>query len=135
MIYHIDCPDRDLTQLNRIIHQLLKCGGINPILIHTLTTTSTWLCSEIFHHWIRNSDSLTSKYTELLISHDDDLRSKGYLCPYSSRATFDSRVLSRWVTYFMMMYSYISSICYTSISTLFGYEDNQPIWYKMTNTR
>ena len=81
------------------MHQLLKYRGVNPILIHTSTTTSTWLCLKIFHLWIRNSVSPISKHSELLASHRSDLRSKRYLCLYSSRAAFDSRALCRWVTY------------------------------------
>ena len=65
-----------LLNWNIVMHQLLKCRGINPILIHTPTTTSTWLCPETFRHWIRNSDSSTSKHSELLVSHHDDCRSR-----------------------------------------------------------
>ena len=57
---------------------------------------STWLYSKIFYHWIKNSDSLTSKYSELLVSHHGDLSLKGHLYLYPSWATFDSRVLSSW---------------------------------------
>ena len=94
---------------------------------------STWLYPKIFHHWIRNSVSLVSKYSEFFVSHRDDLRSEGYLYPYPLQAILDSRVLYSW-SYSVMMYSYISPACYTSVSILFDYEDNQYIWHTMIYT-
>ena len=69
--------------------------GLIPSWFHTVFT-STWLCSEVFHLWIRNSVSPAPKHSELLASHRGDLRSEGHLYPYPSRATLDSRVLSSW---------------------------------------
>ena len=60
--------------------------------------SSTWLYPIAFRHCIKNSDSLVSKHSELLASHYGDLRTEGYLCPYTSRAALDSRVFNRWVT-------------------------------------
>ena len=94
---------------------------------------STWLHLKIFHHWIRNSISLTPKYSELLVSHHGDFKSEGYLYLYPSQAVLDSKVLCSWLCS-AMMYSYISSACHTSISTPFGYEDNQCIWHTTTYT-
>ena len=68
--------------------------------------TSTWLYPKIFHRWIKNLDSLTSKYSELFVSHRGDLKSKGYLYPYPSRDTLDSRILHNW-SFSVWMYSYI----------------------------
>ena len=105
-----------LLNWNTMMHQLLKYRGVNPILIHTPITTSTWLCLETFHHWIRNLGSPTTKHSELLASQRGDLKSEGHLCPYSSWATLNSRVLHRWATGSMMIYSYISSVYHTSVS-------------------
>ena len=56
---------------------------------------STSLYPIAFRHYIKNSDSPTSKYSELLASHYSDLRSEGYLCPYALRVAFDSKMLSK----------------------------------------
>ena len=50
------------------------------------------------HHYIKNIDSLTPKYSELLSSHLGDLKSKRHLCLYPSWSTLDSRVLRKLVT-------------------------------------
>ena len=55
-----------LLNWNTVMHQLLKSGEVNPILIYTPTTISTWLCPKIFCHRIKNLDSPTSKHSELL---------------------------------------------------------------------
>ena len=44
--------------------------------------TSTWLCPKIFHHWIKNLGNPVSKHSELLVSHQGDLKFEGYLYPY-----------------------------------------------------
>ena len=102
--------------------------------LHSCTDlTSTWLHPKIFRYWIRNSVSLTSKYSELLASHCGDLRLERYLYPYPSWATLNSKVLHSW-SYSVIIYFYISPAYHTSISTPFGYEDNQCIWHTMTYT-
>ena len=117
-IYHMDYRDQDFTKLK-------YSNASAPIIrkdqfyldLHT-NFISIWLYPVFFHHCIRNTDSLALKYSELLASYYDDLRSKRYLCPYAPRAALDSRVLSKWVTCSIIMYSFISSVCHTSISTL-----------------
>ena len=94
---------------------------------------STWLYPKIFYHWIKNSVSPTPKYSELLASHRGDLRSEGYLNPYPSGAILDSRVLCSW-SCSVMIYSYISPRCHTSISIPFDYENNQCIQHTTTYT-
>ena len=119
-IHYIDYPGQGFTKLkySDTSAPIIRRGQsyLDP---HT-NFTSTWLYLIAFHHCIRNTDSLTLKHSELLTSHYGDLRSEGYLCPYTSWAARDSRALSRWVTYLVMMYSHISSVCHTSVSTLLG---------------
>ena len=119
-IYLIDYPDQSFTKLKytNTSTSIIRRGQshLDP---HT-DFTSTWLYPVAFHHCIRNSDSLTPKHNEFLASHYVDLRPEGYLYPCISRAALDSRMFSRWVTCSMMMYPYISPVCHTSITTLFG---------------
>ena len=58
--------------------------------------TSTWLYPKTFHHWIKNSDSLAPKHSELLVSHRDSFKSEGHIYPYPISAILDSRVLQKW---------------------------------------
>ena len=51
---------------------------------------------KIFRYRIKNSDSLTSKHSELLASHQGSLKSERHMYPYTIRVTFDSRVLWKW---------------------------------------
>ena len=90
----MDYPDQDFTELKYtdILTPTYSEGSI-PSDLHT-DFVSIWLCPKIFHHWIRNSGSLIPKHSELLVSHCGDLRLEGYLYPYPSWATIDSRVLS-----------------------------------------
>ena len=119
-IHHMDYPGQDFIKLK-------YSDTSAPIIwrdqfhlnLHT-DFASTWLSPIAFNHCIRNIESPTSKDSELLASHYCDLRSERHLCPYTSRAALDSRALSRWVTCFMMIYSYISPVCHTSVSTLLG---------------
>ena len=100
-----------------------------------LTTTSTWLHPETFRHWIRNPGSLVPKYSELLASHCCDLRFEEHICPYLLETSLDSRVF-RVGSRSARMYTYISPVCYTSISILFGkwgqpthIAHNDLLWY------
>ena len=93
----MDYPDQDFTELKHTDAKLLLIQRDQFHLdLHT-NFASTWLCPKIFHHWIKNSDSLAPKYSELLASHRDNLRSEGYLYLYLSQATLDSKVLSNWL--------------------------------------
>ena len=129
----MDYPGLDFAKLKYIDAYLLLIRKDQSHLDSGTDLTSTWLHLKIFHHWIKNSVSLTSKYSELLANHHGDLRSEEYLYPYPSRATFDSRILCSW-SHSVMMYSYISPVCHTNVSTPFGYKDNQCIWHTMTYT-
>ena len=80
----------------------------------------TLLYPVAFCDCIKNIGSLVPKYSELLTSHYGDLKFEKHLCSYASRAAVESRILSRRVICSVMMYSYILSICHTSITTLFG---------------
>ena len=134
-IHHMDYLDPSFTKLkySDALYRIIQRGQshLNP----RTDFTSTWLYPVAFCHCIKNAGSPAPKYSKLLASHYGDLRSERHLCPYTSQATLDSRVLHRWVTYSTMMYSYISHVCHTCISTLFDYKDNQPIWYTMIYTR
>ena len=79
--------------------------------------TSIWLCSEIIHHYIRNIDSPILKYNEFLVSHHDDLRSKGYLYLYLSWATLDSRVLHSWLKFSVNVLLYFTCMPYQYLYT------------------
>ena len=133
--HHMDYLDQDFTKLkySDVLSSIIWRGQshLGP---HT-DFASTWLYSITFRHYIRNVDNLTPKYNELLASHRGDLRSEGHLCTYPSRAVLDSRVLCRLLFYLVTMYSYISSVCHTSISVLFSYENNQSIWHTMIYIR
>ena len=134
-IHHIDYLGSNFTKLK-------YSDVLTPIIwrdqshldLHT-NFISTWLYLVAFHHCIKNIGSLVPKYDELLTSHYDDLRYEEQLCLYILRAALDSLVLNRWVICSMMMYSYISPVCHTSIFTLFSYEDNQPMWHTTIYTR
>ena len=95
-IHRMDYHDRDFTELKYtdILTPTYLEGSIPSWLIHQLL--KYWLCPKIFHHWIKNSDSLASKHSELLASHRGDLRLEGHLYSYRFRITFDSRVLRSW---------------------------------------
>ena len=134
-IHHIDYPSQGFAKLK-------YSDSLSPIVrrdpshldLHT-NFISTWLYLVAFRHCIRNADSSTSKYSELFTNHYGDLRTEGHLCPYASWVAFDNKALSKWVTCSVTMYFYILLVCHTSVSTLFGYEDNQFIWHIMTDTR
>ena len=116
-IHLMDYPDQSFTELKYTdAYLLLIQRGQFHLDSHT-DLISTWLHSITFHHWVRNSNDLILKYSELLTSHHDGLRSEGYLYPYPSWATLDSRVLSTW-SCSMWRYFYILSVCHNSISTL-----------------
>ena len=98
MTPHKDYPDQDFAQLKHSdTLTFIIWRGQSHLNSHT-DFTSTWLYPVAFHHYIRNINSLTSKYSELLASHYSNLRSEGHLCPYPSRATLDSRVLHSLIT-------------------------------------
>ena len=117
-IHRMDYPGQNFTKLkyNNVLTPIIWRNQfyLDPY----IDFTSTWLYLIVFHHCIRNVDGPAPKHSELLASHYDDLRSERCLYLYTLWADLDSRVLSKWVTCSMMMYFYISSVCYTSVSTL-----------------
>ena len=119
-IYHMDYPGPEFTKLKYNNAWTSIIWRDQPHLDPCIDFASTWLYPIAFHHCIRNIDRPALKHSELLVSHYDDLRTKGHLYPYASWAAFDSRVLSRWVTYLVTMYSYISPVCHTSVFIFFG---------------
>ena len=132
-IHHMDYLDPDFAKLKyTYAYLLLIQRGQSHLDSHT-DLISTWLHPKIFYYWIKNSDSLTSKYSELLANYHSNLKSEGHLYPYPSRVTLDRRVFRVW-SYSMMMYSYISPACHISIFIPFGHKDNQHIWYTMIYT-
>ena len=97
MIDHIDYPDQDFTRLrysNALT--LIIWKNQSHLDLHT-NFTSTWLYPVVFRHCIRNIDSPTSKYSELLADHCGDLKSDRHLYLYPSWAALDSRAFHRWV--------------------------------------
>ena len=62
---------------NKIFTPILK--GVKSYLDSYIDFVSTWLHLKIFHPNIRN---LAPKYSKLLTSHHDSLKSKGHLYPY-----------------------------------------------------
>ena len=119
-IYLMDYPGQNFIKLkySNIIISIIQRGQ-SHLDLH-IDFASTWLYPIAFHRYIRNPDNSAPKHSELLASHYDDLRSEGYLHPYTSWAALDSRMLSRWVTYSVMMYSYISPVYHTSVTILLG---------------
>ena len=117
-IHLIDYPDQDFTKLKYSNTSTLIIWRGQSHLDPHIDFVSTWLYRVAFHHYTINTNNPAPKYNELLVSHYGDLWSEGYLCSYALRAVLDSRALSRWVTYSMIMYFYILSICYTNISIL-----------------
>ena len=91
----MDYPDPDFTKLKYTDAYLLLIRRGQSYL-DLCTDLLSWLHSEIFCHWIRNSVSPASKYSKLLASHCGDLRSEGHLYPYLFGVTLDSRVLQSW---------------------------------------
>ena len=119
-IYLMDYPDQNFAKLKYSDTSTpIIWRGQSHLDLRT-DFASTWLYPVAFRRYIRNSDSLTLKHSELLASHYGNLRSEGYLYLCISRVAFDSRTLSRWVTCSVMVYPYISPVCHTSITTLFG---------------
>ena len=94
-IHHMDYPSQDFTKLK-------YSNALSPIIWRSqshfdshIDFASTWLYPVVFHHYIKNVDSLIPKHNELLANHHGDLRSEEHLCLYPLWASFDSRVLSR----------------------------------------
>ena len=118
-IYLIDYPDQNFIKLkySNTSTPIIRRGQfhLDP---HT-DFTGTWLYLVAFHHCIKSSGSSAPKHSELLASHNDDLRSEEYLYPCVSWAALDSRTLSRWVTCSVTMYLYILPVCHISVTTLF----------------
>ena len=81
---------------------------------------SIWLYPVAFCHCIKNSNSPAPKHSEFFANHYDDLRSERHLYPYASWVALDSRMLNKWVTCSVMMYSNILPVCHTSVTILFS---------------
>ena len=129
---HRDYTNQDFTKLKHSVALSPKIRSSQSHFDLHIDFTSIWLCPKIFHYWIKNLDSLTSKHSKLLANHHNDLRSKGHLYPYPLWAAFDSRALCSLIT-FSEMYSYTFFACHTSVSTLLDYKNNQLIWHTMIN--
>ena len=82
-----------------------------------IDSTSTWLFSKIFHHWIRNLDSPTPKHSELLESHHGDLRLEEHLYPYSIGANLDRRKAPELVTFSADVSIYLTCMPYQYLNT------------------
>ena len=93
---HKDYLGQDLTKLKYKAFSIISWSG-QFHLDSRIDFTSTWLCTEIFWFWIKNSSSLALKHSELLASHRGDLRSERHLYPYPFGITLDSRVLQSWL--------------------------------------
>ena len=106
-IHHMDYSDQDFTKLKYSDTSAPIIWKGQSHLDPYIDFTSTWLYPVAFCHCIRNSDSPAPRHSEFLASHYGYLRSEGHLCPYTSRKTLDSRMLSRCVTCSVTMYSYI----------------------------
>ena len=119
-IHHMNYPDSSFTKLKYSVVLTLIIQRNQSHLDPHIDLVSTWLYPIIFCDCIKSIDSSSPKHNELLASHYSDLRFERYLYLYASWTALDRGILYRWVTYSVMMYSYISPVCYISVSILLG---------------